>query len=825
MPGAMTLQPTARRATRPAAGRMRPSRAAALDPNRSAADARGLHDIAEAGLVGAPVPYPHGERIARAFGRYAPAGLRAHLGPSPAPDRPDHVAAAPIQMSAPARARAAAGAAAALRAMFGTHPAKAGPRGVHINDDAALEREAHAMGAKALAVRQPNPAPPPNRTGLPDRLKAGVENLSGLSLDRVTVHYDSDKPAQLQARAYAQGNEIHVAPGEEKHLPHEAWHVVQQTQGRVKPTMRMTAAQAPRLNSDVPASGQLRELSPAGPPGQVVQRIKLTEKDVGKHFIVGKHRRVMKLLSYDGGRGTFELPSGATVSINEDQVVEQFSPFRSQSYEGLDFQHSHYPQSILGSKTSGGRHDRRRFMSNLNITFEGQGMQEDNPLETHLGLRKGLGTGKSRGSENQVNAGIGLIIRSKLGQYVVRYRIPKTFTSGAKNLDVAKLINLLLKYGIIESPDDYQPELYSHSEQEMILYLDENVETLADHLVKLAGTSGGSVVGVMLDLASIPNTVCNECHKTLESLFSPGGGWMRSFLATLSFNGLFTGPNVQTIIRASAENVFKGAQTQYGEALKHSKFESNIDVTGKKPGPAFLELVTPLDKFSEDRELLISKLLSKAKGTLGGKELKIGDEVSIKERLGKSAGPELKGTKFSYGDRRFEITKAEDGVSVKLTGIEVPSNLEQLVKNEFGSVVEIRGDTMACYIRSIITGLAEPYGLLAQDQIENFVGAVEDHLEELGLRFRGETIDAGGLAAANVRDAIQQLVPGAPDVSINIVQWSPRAGQLTSFTANVGAVPITLLYTPGHFDLVDTRNRGNNDSNEVRSKKRKTEVK
>jgi hypothetical protein len=78
-----------------------------------------------------------------------------------------------------------------------------------------------------------------NNTGLPDRLKSGIEALSGMSLDRVKVQYNSDRPAQLQAHAYAQGNEIHLAPGQEKHLPHEAWHVVQQAQGRVRPTMQM----------------------------------------------------------------------------------------------------------------------------------------------------------------------------------------------------------------------------------------------------------------------------------------------------------------------------------------------------------------------------------------------------------------------------------------------------------------------------------------------------------------------------------------------------------------------------------------------------------
>ena len=77
-----------------------------------------------------------------------------------------------------------------------------------------------------------------NRTGLPDGLKSGIEHLSGLSLDHVRVHHNSSRPAQLNAHAYAQGSEIHVAPGQERHLPHEAWHVVQQAQGRVRPTLQ-----------------------------------------------------------------------------------------------------------------------------------------------------------------------------------------------------------------------------------------------------------------------------------------------------------------------------------------------------------------------------------------------------------------------------------------------------------------------------------------------------------------------------------------------------------------------------------------------------------
>jgi len=75
-----------------------------------------------------------------------------------------------------------------------------------------------------------------NTTGIPDHIKAGVEHLSGVNLDSVNVHYNSPRPAQLNAHAYAQGSDIHMAPGQSQHIAHETWHVVQQAQGRVAPT-------------------------------------------------------------------------------------------------------------------------------------------------------------------------------------------------------------------------------------------------------------------------------------------------------------------------------------------------------------------------------------------------------------------------------------------------------------------------------------------------------------------------------------------------------------------------------------------------------------
>ena len=97
--------------------------------------------------------------------------------------------------------------------------------------------------AAALNARPQSPAlvaqRRPNQTGLPDNLKTGVEQLSGRSLDAVRVHFNSAQPARLQAHALAQGPDIHLGPGQERHLPHEAWHVVQQMQCRVPATLQM----------------------------------------------------------------------------------------------------------------------------------------------------------------------------------------------------------------------------------------------------------------------------------------------------------------------------------------------------------------------------------------------------------------------------------------------------------------------------------------------------------------------------------------------------------------------------------------------------------
>lgn len=118
-------------------------------------------------------------------------------------------------------------------------PAQRSIADAHVSQQMSMEDEAPMQGKFDATVKREVDAKPANNTGMPDQLKSGIESLSGYAMDDVKVHYNSAKPAAMQAHAYAQGTDIHIAPGQEQHLPHEAWHVVQQKQGRVKATTQL----------------------------------------------------------------------------------------------------------------------------------------------------------------------------------------------------------------------------------------------------------------------------------------------------------------------------------------------------------------------------------------------------------------------------------------------------------------------------------------------------------------------------------------------------------------------------------------------------------
>lgn len=128
------------------------------------------------------------------------------------------------------------------------------------SDEEELMQGRFAGSAAAIqraAALQREAAPGPG--GLPAGLQSGISALSGQDVSDVRVHYNSAAPASVGALAYAQGSDIHLGPGQEQHLPHEAWHTVQQRQGRV-PVTGSVAGQPlnddPSLEAEADRMGQ-----------------------------------------------------------------------------------------------------------------------------------------------------------------------------------------------------------------------------------------------------------------------------------------------------------------------------------------------------------------------------------------------------------------------------------------------------------------------------------------------------------------------------------------------------------------------------------------
>ena len=193
-------------------------------------------------------------------------------------------------------------------------------------------------------------------TGLPGALRSGIEGLAGVPLDDVRVHYRSGMPAQVGALAYTQGPDIHVGPGQEQHLAHEAWHVVQQKRGQVRPTFLAggrAVSDDPKLEAEArqvgrtyqgaagPAPGEAdrRTAEPAGPSrSPVIQRMVPARagsekrlKDIYDQLVqrslllrvlgetVGKDRQVALRFGSDeelGGRDAAFLPEKHQILIN-----------------------------------------------------------------------------------------------------------------------------------------------------------------------------------------------------------------------------------------------------------------------------------------------------------------------------------------------------------------------------------------------------------------------------------------------------------------------------------------------------------------------------
>jgi hypothetical protein len=118
---------------------------------------------------------------------------------------------------------------------------------------------------------------------LPAQLQSGVEQLSGLNMSDVKVNYGSPEPSKIGAAAYAQGSDIHLGPGQEQHLAHEAWHVVQQKKGKVSTTNTINGTPVNENNSLEKEADQMGSKAQGlgKNASSILQKVSLNVKDRG----------------------------------------------------------------------------------------------------------------------------------------------------------------------------------------------------------------------------------------------------------------------------------------------------------------------------------------------------------------------------------------------------------------------------------------------------------------------------------------------------------------------------------------------------------------
>jgi len=166
---------------------------------------------------------------------------------------------------------------------------------VQQNGGAVQRAQVQATGRVLRAKEEATP----NRTGMPDHLKSGIESLSGMDLSGVRVHYNSPKLAQINALAYTRG--------QVKHLPHEGWHAVQQMQGQVKPTLQ---AKGVLINDDVASE---READVIG-----AKALQMTRNDQATTSSTSLQRNKRAASSFSVSK--FPLADTSSASVQEDVI-------------------------------------------------------------------------------------------------------------------------------------------------------------------------------------------------------------------------------------------------------------------------------------------------------------------------------------------------------------------------------------------------------------------------------------------------------------------------------------------------------------------------
>ena len=161
-----------------------------------------------------------------------------------------------------------------------------------------------------------------NQTGMPDGLKADMEHALGADFSDVRVHDNSGNAPALGALAYTQGTDIHMAPGQYRPespagrelLAHELAHVVQQREGKVKPTIQRKVSEED-LRKRKSQTGRVARLTQQFEKGQSSQpKSSSAPQEVSQDRVAKLRQR------YEGGSSSEPKTTSAPKPTSQERV-------------------------------------------------------------------------------------------------------------------------------------------------------------------------------------------------------------------------------------------------------------------------------------------------------------------------------------------------------------------------------------------------------------------------------------------------------------------------------------------------------------------------
>jgi hypothetical protein len=100
---------------------------------------------------------------------------------------------------------------------------------MHASKSSEPQREVRRKAAPgAPAPDAPQSSPAPQHAAAQSALAGLATRLMGADVSAVRVH-NNNASERIRAMAYTSGRDVHVGGGSGATVPHEAWHVVQQS--------------------------------------------------------------------------------------------------------------------------------------------------------------------------------------------------------------------------------------------------------------------------------------------------------------------------------------------------------------------------------------------------------------------------------------------------------------------------------------------------------------------------------------------------------------------------------------------------------------------